>query len=662
MVLCCVPAWTWAQLPTLAPLPTPAAEGEAPMPDAAMELVSWQLRVDAPADLRRLLLNYLDLARFQSALQSAPAEPSEAPDVPAVPAAAAASAPEASASQPEGGPAAMPSTPAKAMGPVAPNQITRAELRRLVAAAPDQVRSLLQAQGYFQAQVGTRVVETPGAGSVDVLITVQPGPLTRISKVQILFEGELDERLATDEPAARKLVDGLREEWVLPEGEVFKQEDWSAAKNAAMARLRAQGYPTASWSGTSVTVDPKTQTAKLFLVADSGPAFAFGPIHIEGLKRLPASAITNLAPFREGDPYNERQVLDWQERIGKLAMFESLYVNVDLDPAYAKAAPVIVQVKERNMQNATVGVGISSDTGPRLSLEHTHRELMGLDWQAKTKLQLGVKESSGGIDFTSLPWPGRRKGLVSVQGSYLVDEDKNVTTSQYLRVGVLREGNRLERTDYVALQRAQVRSSGDQIVSLATAVSATTQYIFRDVDNQISPTEGTTSLAELTGGRAYSALVEPGFFGRAYLRVTGYLPFFDAWHATLRGELGQVYARVDTSIPDTLLFKVGGDESVRGYAYRSLGVTKDGVLIGGRSMMTSSVELAHPLWPSLPALWGAVFADAGDAAENFGKLTPRIGYGAGLRYRSPVGPLRLDAAYGQHERNWRIHFSVGISL
>jgi translocation and assembly module TamA len=650
------PASAPASTPASAPA-SPAAESlaspaaaEPPSADVAMELVTWQLDIRAPAELRALLRNYLDLARFQSALQTGEDDR----------AASAASASSAASTEPASSDASATSA-ASAPAPE-PMQITRAELRRLVAAAPDQVRSLLQARGHFQPVVNTRVTETPGAGTVAVSIQVDPGPVTRVSKVQILFEGELDARLSDGEAAATTLVEGLNEDWELPVGEVFRQEEWSSAKNVAMARLRAQGYPTASWSGTSVTVDPATRTARLFLIADSGPAFAFGPIHIEGLNRLPASAITHIAPFRPGDPYNERQVLDWQERIAKLALFDSLYVTVDLDPAYAKAAPVLVQLKERQMQNATVGLGVSSDTGPRLSLEHVHRNAWGLDWQTKTKLQLGLKESSGGLDLTSLPWPGRRKGLVSLQGSYLIDDDSNITTSQYLKVGQLREGNRLERTDYIALQRDQVRKEDDGIVSAATAYSWTTQYIFRDVDNQVSPTEGSTTLIELTGGRSYSALVDPGLFGRTYARLTWYLPFLDAWHATMRAEAGQVFAGDDTSVPDTLLFRAGGDESVRGYAYRSLGVTKDGVVVGGRSMATSSLELAHPLWSGLPALWGAVFVDVGDAASRFGNLRPKSGYGAGVRYRSPVGPLRLDVAWGRQEHRLRLHFSVGISL
>jgi translocation and assembly module TamA len=111
-----------------------------------------------------------------------------------------------------------------------------------------------------------------------------------------------------------------------------------------------------------------------------------------------------------------------------------------------------------------------------------------------------------------------------------------------------------------------------------------------------------------------------------------------------------------------LLFRAGGDDSVRGYAYRSLGVEADGTTLGTRSLLTSSLELAHPLLDRIPNLWGAVFVDAGDAAPRFGALSPKVGYGAGVRWRSPVGPLRLDVAYGQQVGQYRLHFSVGIAL
>jgi translocation and assembly module TamA len=116
------------------------------------------------------------------------------------------------------------------------------------------------------------------------------------------------------------------------------------------------------------------------------------------------------------------------------------------------------------------------------------------------------------------------------------------------------------------------------------------------------------------------------------------------------------------SVPDTLLFRAGGDESVRGYAFRSLGLPVDGAVIGGRSLYTTSVELAHPL-PRLPkSFLGALFVDVGDVANRFSDLSANTGYGLGLRWRSPVGALRLDMAYGSQVQSWRLHFSVGISL
>ena len=116
------------------------------------------------------------------------------------------------------------------------------------------------------------------------------------------------------------------------------------------------------------------------------------------------------------------------------------------------------------------------------------------------------------------------------------------------------------------------------------------------------------------------------------------------------------------SVPDTLLFRAGGDDSVRGYAYRSLGVTREGVVTGGRALATGSVELAHPIMKRMPSLLGAVFVDVGDAAERMGDLRPNVGYGVGVRWRSPVGMLRLDLARGTETGQFRVHFSVGISL
>ncbi len=606
-----------------------AAGSRAPRP------VDWRLTVQAPSPLDDLLMENLDLARYQREAQQAQDEEpaSQGGDEPA--------------------PSAL--------------RITRGELRRLLAEVPAQARALLEAEGYFTAQVRIKVEEGAADGNgvaapVLVQVVVEPGPRTVISRVQFVYEGQLDSRLSTDDAEAKALTEDIEDNWDLSQDEPFRQSDWTTAKNAALARLRADTYPMASWSGTSATVDAQAHTASLFLVADSGPAFSFGEVRIEGLERQPPSAVLNLAPFRAGQPYRERQVLDWQERLQKVNLFESVYVSPALDVNHPEATPLIVQVREAPIQEASVGVGASSDNGPRVSFEHLHRNPFGVDWQVRTKVQLGLRVSDGLIDLLSHPWPGRKRGLASAQVSSIEDNDNAITRTQRLKVGRLREGERLERTDYVEAVRTSVRSAADLLVSDATALSFTSQWIFRDVDSQVLPTRGTTTMVSLTGGRSISALDENGYFGRVHGRFTAYLPLPASWQLQFRAEGGQVLARDNVSVPDALLFRAGGDDSIRGYAFRSIGVERDGVTTGGRVLGTGSIELSHPLWPGVPNLLGAVFMDVGDSAERIDQWALKRGHGVGIRWRSPVGPFRIDIARGVSTDEWRLHFSVGVSL
>jgi translocation and assembly module TamA len=101
---------------------------------------------------------------------------------------------------------------------------------------------------------------------------------------------------------------------------------------------------------------------------------------------------------------------------------------------------------------------------------------------------------------------------------------------------------------------------------------------------------------------------------------------------------------------------------VRGYKYRSLAPTENGVVVGGKVLFTASAELARPFIDSLPDLMGAVFIDAGRAADTWRQLKPAVGVGVGVRYRSPVGPVKLDLAYGEEARRLRLHLTVGVAF
>ena len=182
-------------------------------------------------------------------------------------------------------------------------------------------------------------------------------------------------------------------------------------------------------------------------------------------------------------------------------------------------------------------------------------------------------------------------------------------------------------------------------------------WTYRNVNNPMFPTHGYVFSAQLGG--ATRALLSDQDFVRGYTRAVYYLPVGQRDGLILRGELGGVLATSRNGIPSDFLFRTGGDQSVRGYSYLSLGVKQGNASVGGRYLAVGSVEYDH--W--LTERWGAaVFYDVGDAADSIPDLHLVQGYGIGARWKSPVGPLNLDLAYGQAVHAVRLHFSIGVSF
>jgi translocation and assembly module TamA len=579
------------------------------------EVKLYDLEVDAPSPLRSLLLEYLDLARFQNAPKS--------------------------------------------------DAIAGPELDRLAVAAPAQARALLETEGYFAASV--KIAQSAGAGGLPrIVITVVPGPRVVVKSVTIAASGPLAARTPTrDEPWPDRL-EKLRQTWTLKTGQPFRQPAWASAKNTALGELRADGYPTAAWADTHAKIDATERTAALEVTIEPGPLFRLGAVRVEGTSRYDEAAVRRLATFFAGDIYSEKTLLDYQERLVKIGLFEGASVELDATGP-PDAAPVLVKVKELPQEQATFGVGYSANTGPRVSAEHYDRKAFGQPWIAHSTLTFGPDLKSIGTELTSYPHENMWRNLAAANIEQLLaaDETRNSWTT---RVGRAQDTNRFERLYYLEAAHAKVESA--PLTNDASAVSANYNWLRRDLDNILSPTEGTA--LSLQGGVGYGRGTEersdiPGEFRardpfvRAYSRLSWYRPLGD-WFANARVEAGEVFVKSAIAVPDTVLFRAGGDGSVRGYGYRTLGPTVNGAVVGGRVLLTGSIEMEHALTDRLPALLGAVFVDAGNAADRWTDMHLALGYGVGLHYRSPVGPLRIDLAYGQDVHQLRVHVSVGIAF
>jgi translocation and assembly module TamA len=424
--------------------------------------------------------------------------------------------------------------------------------------------------------------------------------------------------------------------------------------------LRAAGYANAAWAGTGAAVDTQSGEVRVFVVVDSGPLYRYGSLQIEGLVAHDAATVAVLLATRRGAPVTETLLLDFQERLQKSGLFENINVTLDPDPASAAQARIVARLRESALQVYTFGLGVSANTGARASVEHLYKRVFGFAASSRVKIELGVKRQAWDAEISGHPVEGLYRNLIGGAVERLLS-DNDVVLAQRVRIGRSQDTQRIERLFYAEAERSlRKTTAGDR--NNAFALSLNFHGGWRNLDSIVLPTDGETLAIQLGSGRSHGTDATAGYYGRAYGRLTVYRPLGRTWYGQARLELGRVFLRSNMVVPESHKWRVGGDDSVRGYTYRSLGPQVDGAVGSGIIMMTGSAELARPLMASLPSLWGAVFMDVGNAANSVQALKPAWGAGVGVRWRSPVGPLRLDWAYGREVRKSRIHFSVGIAF
>jgi translocation and assembly module TamA len=555
-------------------------------------------------------------------------------------------------------------------------EISEPELKRLENSTPAEARALLATEGYMAPEVRLQR-ETDDAATPPrprVRITVVPGAQTQVESVTLDMAGPLADAAAAGDAEARETLAQWRAGWALPVGRDFTNPAWRAAKNSAIARLRSAGYAAATWQDTAADVDAARASAALAVRAESGPLFLTGPLVIEGLNRQDDKSVRNLAGFSPGTPATETLLLDYQERLQRSTLFERVSVTLDPDVASAQAAPVNVRVGEAPLQQATVGVGYSSNSGARVSLEHLHRRAFGQRATARNKLELGTLRRAWEGELASHALPGLYRNLLG-GAAERVESDTDLVTSLRVRAGRSFDTQRIERLAFAEIERSRTRPVGADDATAAgvrsdvLALTANFHGVWRDLDSVVLPTRGHSYALQSNVGVVRnlqsdtSTLGEGGGpFSRLLVRGNWWRPLGERWYAHARAEVGQVFSRNDVAVPDTQRFRAGGDDSVRGYEWRSLTPSVAGVDVGGRVMATASVEVARPISERLPSIWWATFIDAGNAAERWSDFKPAIGVGVGLRVRSPVGPLRADVAYGEQTKKFRLHLSLGIAF
>ena len=604
MCLLLVHAVAHAQVP-IEPSAAPAPAASVPAPGAA-----FVLDVDAPNDVKQLLERHLELQRYREL-----------------------------------------------------TDLSDDELERLLDTARVDAQKLIATLGYFAPAI--TIVSTPSSDMATprrVSIQVNPGEPVQVNQVLLRFSGTI----TTDPQAAaqRRLIE---DSWSLPVGNRFTQSRWDAAKQLALRQLTSERYPTGSIETTLADIDPQTQHARLEITLASGPAYHLGALEISGLSHFDETLVHRLARIPGGVAYDQKLLIEAQQRLTGSGFFDSAFVSVDTtsDPANAK---ILVTLREAKLQKIVLGVGFSTDGGARLSAEHLHNLVPGLGWRAASKLSVDRETQSIGASLLAPPnsalWRWNTSVMVVHQNSGSFD-----INSQRWSAGASQEGTRIDRSYYLQYDRADSATTDEAAAVLAQTLSVNYSFTLRNFDALPFPSSGWAWGAEVGGGSTLGTERDP--YARLLTRwhqffplgQDGNTPNLRAGRLVIRAQLGAVLAKEDVALPATQLFLTGGDNSVRGYGLREIGTELQGDQVSaGRYMTLGSVEWQRPItYKGLLTDWeGALFVDAGAVADKPSELRAQVGVGAGVRWKSPVGPLQVDLAYGLDVQRFRLHLNVGF--
>ena len=523
--------------------------------------------------------------------------------------------------------------------------VSEAQVRRLYERAAAQTQVALQPYGYYNATVhGELHPASPQQNGTNWQVTlhVQPGEPVKVSKVNL----QLD-------PAADAIVSIRRARRALEKfvGQPLNDGAYDAARDALSGSLTANGFLDAKLLVHKVEVNRADRSAVISLSWQVGQRYRYGNVHFEG-SQFREGFLDRYVPFKRGDYFSQEQLLALQQALNGADYFSVVNVLPDIDSAKNGVVDVNVQLAPAKRTIYTGGPFIGTDTGVgvRGGIEQRWINDRGHKWKNELVLAQRLKTLS---TLYTIPMPGPDQRSLNFGANY---RDANTTTSQSRTLELVGNETKLwygwTRTLGVhALSGTfTVGKRGDEPDDTpgiehgrSTELFAEASLTRKKADNPTFVRNGWS--LSFTARSTAGTLLSDASFSQLIANAKWIRAFAGNNRLILRGTLGATWTNDFTALPPQLRFFAGGDQSVRGYSFESIGpLNSYGRVIGGKNIAVASSEVEHYFTRN----WGiAAFVDAGNAF-NGTDYRPKIGAGLGVRWLSPVGMIRVDLGTPVH--------------
>lgn len=543
---------------------------------------------------------------------------------------------------------------------------TELERSAFIYSTKENTNNALQSLGFYKADINVVVNKEPW----QLILTIELNKPTLIDNIDVTITGE-----AKDDPTFIRLMDNKN----IQQGDKLHHGKYEALKSNLLSLALQRGYFNGVLINSNITIKENFDYADIKITYDSGPRYQFGDIIFNDFE-IDTALLLSLTSFKKGTFYNTNDFHKLQHQLQSTQYFGNVYVvhaeKIQDKENHQYTIPIDVSLTPAKSHQFDFGIGYSTDTQFRLSTGWRTPLINRHGHFQETKIEYSALNPTGNFIY-SIPLSHPTDDILQFKVTVENDDFADLTTKIYsVQLGRVTSKNNWNRQVYTRLHQEAWQYELDETApNIDWSSKDNVQYLIPGVTwsktirsgSPLDPSEGFRQTYNIEGAHLKAGS------DNSFFRIHGrwnYITTLKTNHRLVtRAELGAIYIDRDAQLAPSLRFYAGGDQSIRGFAYQSIGSTIPSssdpniavpVTVGGTRLMVASIEYQY----YLNNKWRlALFSDGG-SVTNKGELNPVYSVGSGIHYLSPVGAVKFDFAYGVDDNNkgWRIHINLGAEL
>ncbi len=518
-------------------------------------------------------------------------------------------------------------------------------LLRLQNQVRNNTQQALNALGYYQSIIQINFSENESCWSL--LINVTPGDAVVIAEANIVLESE-----------AISVFNSIIEEAGIAPGQQLNHGTYEALKNNLSTAAVENGYFSARFTHSSVNVDLTENSAVIDLFFNPGPRYYIGEISINNNSILTDNFVRSLFQIKPGDSYANGDLIRLRNNLDQSQYFSQVSIRPQLSETENLTVPLVIDLQNRPRHEYSAGIGFTTDTGPRVRLGYENRYQTRNGHRVDGNISLSEIRQQINSNYTMPLSRNPLRESMQYSAGYILENNDTFDSKRLELKSTYRNEsvNGWLRNTFINYQR------DDYEVNLQSDISSLSIVGFNisktTADNLINPMRGWNFFAELSG--ASDAIISDTSFVQTVINGKYILPAGRRGRVLFGFNTGFTWIDDKQELPVSLRFLTGGDQTLRGYKYQSLGpLNIAGEVVGGKHLLNASMEYDY----SLRQNWRvAAFYDNGNAFNEFDDIDIKQSVGIGLRWLSPIGPLRIDLAFPTDDGGFRFHVTMGPDL